>query len=343
MGEPYIFVCQGGFLNIAAALLYKGRTDGCFIAGPMAIGSVRDSNLLKYLASDRIPPELYPKVILFINQMKKHSPKEVSHLALLLQSCVLSSIESAEDYIKAKKQYEEKNSLDLLLHSTRKNSQEPNYPYDLERKLVEAVRAGDAAGSQEVLRKLIDELYVLESGDLAAIKAKIFGVMAVLSREIPEWGKNHEEVWFEGQELYALYEEENPKRLIQQAATLAALLAEHFLDQSYSGSRELIAKTVRYVNRHYQNKLTLNEIAESLHVNPAYLSTLFRQEMGIRFSEYLCAKRIREARHLLAESNYSMTEIALRCGFEDQSYFTRQFKKSEGATPTRYRRESRSR
>ena len=78
-------------------------------------------------------------------------------------------------------------------------------------------------------------------------------------------------------------------------------------------------------------------VADHLHVNTSYLSTLFRQVTGMTFKEHLNRIRIEEAARLLSNTDYSVMEIAIACGYKDQSYFTKVFKKLTGLTPKQYR------
>ncbi|MBR2562605.1 MAG: helix-turn-helix transcriptional regulator, partial [Eubacterium sp.] len=72
-------------------------------------------------------------------------------------------------------------------------------------------------------------------------------------------------------------------------------------------------------------------------LNPSYLSTLFKQVTGQTFKEYLNHVRIQEAQRLLTHTDYPIMEISIACGFSDQSYFTKVFRKYTGLTPRQYR------
>ena len=84
-------------------------------------------------------------------------------------------------------------------------------------------------------------------------------------------------------------------------------------------------------------ELTLEEVANHVHLNPAYFSSLFKQSTGSSFKEYLNMVRIEESKRLLANTDYSVIDIAVASGFGDQSYFCRVFKKYTGLTPRQYR------
>ena len=86
--------------------------------------------------------------------------------------------------------------------------------------------------------------------------------------------------------------------------------------------------------------LDLAVVAGQVNVNPAYFSTLFRQETGFSPHEYLLRTRISMAKYLLRGSGLSVKVIAFRCGFAGESSFCTAFKRLEGVTPAGYRSEN---
>ena len=72
-------------------------------------------------------------------------------------------------------------------------------------------------------------------------------------------------------------------------------------------------------------------------ISPYYFSRLFKQETGVTFIEYLTSARMRQARILLANPDYSIKEVCVMSGYSDPNYFSRIFKKYEGITPSEYR------
>jgi YesN/AraC family two-component response regulator len=102
-------------------------------------------------------------------------------------------------------------------------------------------------------------------------------------------------------------------------------------------SGELTKKAIRYISKNYASNITLNDVAEQVHLNPAYFSSLFKQSTGSSFKEYLNMVRIEESKRLLSNTDYSIMDISQAVGFEDQSYFTKIFKKYTGLTPREYR------
>ncbi len=99
----------------------------------------------------------------------------------------------------------------------------------------------------------------------------------------------------------------------------------------------VMKNALRYIEGHYRENISLGQVAKYVGLNPTYFSTLFKQEMGINFSQYLTKKRIDEACRLLLETNMSLVAVAAELGFDNQSYFSRIFKQQLGVSPKLYR------
>lgn len=94
----------------------------------------------------------------------------------------------------------------------------------------------------------------------------------------------------------------------------------------------------QYINKHYQEDITLELLSEKAYMNKFYLVHAFKQYKGISPINYLIRLRIQQAKELLETTNYTIAQISDSCGFSSQSYFSQVFKKSCGMTPNAYRK-----
>lgn len=99
----------------------------------------------------------------------------------------------------------------------------------------------------------------------------------------------------------------------------------------------VINRAIEFINKNYNSMLSLDDVSMEVDVTPYYFSRLFKEEMNIGFVEYVAKLRIEKAKELLNCSGMSMKEICLEVGYTDPNYFSRQFKKYEGVSPTEYR------
>lgn len=93
-----------------------------------------------------------------------------------------------------------------------------------------------------------------------------------------------------------------------------------------------------YIHENYKKKISLKDVADAIHLNAAYLSTLFNKEMPTGFSKYLLELRMKTAKKLLENTNYKVKEVAEKAGFFDYHYFARAFKDLTGLSPLEYRK-----
>ncbi|MNN48685.1 Bifunctional transcriptional activator/DNA repair enzyme AdaA [compost metagenome] len=106
-------------------------------------------------------------------------------------------------------------------------------------------------------------------------------------------------------------------------------------DNGYSG--QLIARALEYIAAHFTENLTLQSVADTIHLSKSYFSLLFKKQTGRNFIDYLIELRIREAKRLLAQDDSRIYDVAQGAGFNDVKYFSKVFKKGTGFTPVEYR------
>ena len=101
------------------------------------------------------------------------------------------------------------------------------------------------------------------------------------------------------------------------------------------------AAAKRYIDMHFKEALTLEQLAEEVHMNKYYLSHAFKREYGVSPINYMISKRIEESKYLLAETDLSLSQIAQLLGFSSLSYFSQVFRRTENISPMEYRQSAR--
>ena len=102
--------------------------------------------------------------------------------------------------------------------------------------------------------------------------------------------------------------------------------------------RFLLEKAKEYIEKHYQDEdISLNTVAACVNISPNHFSTIFSQELGITFIEYLTMVRMDAAKAYLSGSEKRTSEIAYLVGYKDPHYFSYLFKKTQGITPKMFR------
>lgn len=103
----------------------------------------------------------------------------------------------------------------------------------------------------------------------------------------------------------------------------------------------IVNQAVEYMREHYNEELTLVDVAEKVGISGGYLSTLFTQNLGAGFVETLNRIRIERACVYLEQNQMKTYEVAFKVGFRDEKYFSRIFKKVIGKTPSEYKKRDR--
>jgi two-component system, response regulator YesN len=114
-------------------------------------------------------------------------------------------------------------------------------------------------------------------------------------------------------------------------------LIEIIREQKEKQYRLISNEICEMINRDAETNLTLEKCAEELNYHPVYVSRIFRQEMGINFSEYLARVRLGIAKQWLLETDMTINEIAQRLHYSNSGNFIRYFKNIEGLAPGKYR------
>lgn len=136
------------------------------------------------------------------------------------------------------------------------------------------------------------------------------------------------------------------KRLEGQLDEVDLKLLGHDLIEAYSNSlldaisfskNEIIDKAIKIINEEYNKGLGLEDLANKLHLSKNYLCSLFKEETGFTFCQYLNTLKTNKAKKLLLEDKKTLEYISYECGFSSQPHFTMTFKKYTGKTPKEYK------
>lgn len=99
----------------------------------------------------------------------------------------------------------------------------------------------------------------------------------------------------------------------------------------------VLDRAITYMKGKYHEELSLEDVADHVHLNPYYFSKIFKKQTGETFIDYLTKLRIEKAKEFMQDSQLSMKEVCYLVGYNDPNYFSRVFKKVTGLTPSEYR------
>lgn len=340
LGEPYIFFCPAGLTHIAMALVADNTFEGALIVGPFLMNEpdtlLIDDLCFKYSLSSDIKPELTS----YLNALNIISPYDTRYFANLL-SCVATSVMLKHAYTLEEKHtrlVQQSKISENIQYQKELKDLETYYPYEKEKELLSAVKNGELEAARAILNDILGYIFFSHGGDLEIIKARILELCSLLSRAAMEGGGSKDELL--GLNFQFLQELANIKNLDELFFLTQKILhqfSENVLSTMICKSSGIIRKAIAYINDNYANNVSLEEVANYIHLNPSYFSTLFKKETGTAFSTYLNKVRIEHSKLMLTNTNQSILDIAIAVGFENQSYYCKVFKKIVGTSPKQYK------
>ena len=103
-------------------------------------------------------------------------------------------------------------------------------------------------------------------------------------------------------------------------------------------TQHVVRRATEYIDEHYSEDISLQQVAEYVGISQGYLSSLFKQKLDIHFIDYVNQVRVNHACVYLQQNYFKTYEIAYKMGFHDEKYFSKVFKKIKGISPSQYRK-----
>lgn len=331
--EPYMFLCNAGLLNLCMPLVYGDKMCGFLIAGPIAMGSNMEK-LVSFFMSQIVDFQIdYPRVISVLRSMKLYKPDKVSYLSTLLRNAVTSSLGTTAASGIMIQRYREQREIGDRLIRLKKENRTAEYPHASENALLHSIQTGNTALCSETFENYVNDLIIFEGGNVSLLKLRLITFLTPIIRQEENPSESFDSFFF----LKKINDSNTLEEILKLGETLIVSLAESASREIYAGSSPIVRQVILYINTHYRENILLQNAAEDAHVNPTYLSTLFKQEMQISFSAYLNQVRLKQAELLLRTTSLPITDICMDCGFSSPSYFTKLFKEEYGVTPKAHR------
>lgn len=210
--------------------------------------------------------------------------------------------------------------------------------YDLEKYLLAYIHSGNPAQISGTLSSLSNYIEEAPRKNPSVIRSRIKEFGSVLSRAYIENGIAPEHI-------HALLHIQHQSDALTGRDALYDIAAQmqgcfeeciRHLPQLRAGALTA-CRAQGYIARNYASRITLEEVAGYVHLNASYFSSTFKRNIGMSFKEFLNLYRIEMSKKLLKNTNSSILDIAVATGFEEQSYYTKMFKKYTGTSPSKFR------
>ncbi len=213
-----------------------------------------------------------------------------------------------------------------------------DYPIDLEKKLQSAIAGGDGKNAREYLNRLLGEIFFQSNGDFNVIKARALELLVLLSRSAIEGGADTAQIFnLNNNYLKEIDRFDSLEKLSLWLSSVINRFVSYVFEFSDVKHADTMHKITAFIKSNYMHKISLGDIAEHVYMSKSYISKIFNEEMHMSISSYISKVRIDKSKHLLLDDSMTIADIAALTGFEDQSYFTKQFKTATGLSPKKFR------
>jgi AraC-like DNA-binding protein len=207
---------------------------------------------------------------------------------------------------------------------------------ELEQYAVSLILKNDLKFLDEITVETINT-YQLASNPLRSLKNNVICVVTVLCRAAIDVGVEPEKCYALSDYYINVLEE---KADAQGVRDLAIELTRHYAalvqEENVRTFSLPVTRAIRYVYGHLFEPCSVKLIASVLNLHPNYLSRIFKSEVGISLTEYSKIRKLDEAKNLLLNSEHSITEIAEMMGYGSLSYFSKDFRRIYGHSPTHF-------
>lgn len=215
---------------------------------------------------------------------------------------------------------------------------EDNYPMDMEKRLFDEITLGNTNDAVSIAQSFFDWMEQNYASDDGSIRLK--ALEFVLWAEHLAYEKTGRMYEFKSRanylsELMSFNSFAEVRNWFIEKIKSAAFSVSNKHEEQSMG---VINKARQYIDENYMKELTLDDVSRVVNISSYYFSKVFKEETGENFIDYLTKLRIEAAKKLLRTTTKSMKEISAEVGYSDPNYFSRNFKKYTGKTPTEYQK-----
>lgn len=337
-GGKYIYFCPFGLTCFVSPIIGEKGSTAKITVGPFLMVELQDFIDCELSEHLHLNSETKKQVCRLLLSVPQISPKMVQELSVLLFMAVgfMNNVSAENRLLEIERSDLLQGQINAYISHLKGRGNSGHYPFETERMLLQAISHGDRNEVKQYLTELLASLHA-EGSEINYIRSRISEFLVLLSRTAAENGIDEQQVLFlHHQWQKALSSLPSFQQISAWLLTVTEDMTESIAAYSDVRHTNLIHHCIQHIGAHYQERLTLEETARIVCLSPDYLSRIFRQETGIGFRQYLNNVRITKAKELIQTTSLRLTDISQMAGYDDQSYFTKVFKRTTGISPNEY-------
>ena len=330
-GGKYMFFCPMSLLHWTSPLFQDGNIVGAMLCGPALIIDSED-----FIRNDLISGKNLPASDVFrlmkqaaeIPSITTERARSLSEL-LYFTAAGISDLNYLEYKLHQEDSEQQKEISEYIQYIKKMEKSEAEisrYPFEKETDLIDYIENGESGRAREVLNEILGNVFFSSGGDIKVIRARILELVVLLSRAAVRGGADAEQIFgMNYQYISRINSFSSIDAIASWLSRVIVKFSELVFDMRDIKHADAIQGAMQYVRENFQNKISLDEAADSVNLSPSYLSKLFKKELDQNFNAYLNQVRVEKSKNYLLNTDIPLIDIAGMCGFEDQSYFSKVF------------------
>lgn len=204
------------------------------------------------------------------------------------------------------------------------------------RKIIEAIGQEDTAEAKALINE--SGCYFEQNNVIPSI-AKIFytNLMGDIFSSYGLFLENSKSIHNQQYYHYQIETSDHFQGIMQLLTDFISRVIDEIKQMRFTNSKLLVNRALNFIHCHYEEKISLEDVARELHLSKQYLCNTFKKETGENMSLYINKLRIEKAKNMLLESEVRIKEIFEAVGYSNQQYFSKVFKKITGMTIMEYK------
>ena len=339
-GGKYIYFCPMGLTCFISPILGIDGAEARITVGPFLMVDREEFISFDLRRQKNLSEEKILEIEKILNEVPYIPVDKVNAMSMLLFMSVgfMNNISASNHMLETQGVDSMQGQVTAYIQQIKGNNERERYPLETEQALLRAVRQSNKEEAERLLNELLGHILLSSAGDFTQCKVQIYELLVMISRTAASAGVNPDQTLQASHRYLAeIGRLKDFDALCHWLNREMSNLMDSVFDFNKMRHANIVHQCVQYINSHYNEKITLESLSYQVYLSPTYLSRVFREETGDTVTEYITTVRIDHSKELLRHKTLSVADIAQMVGFEDQSYFSRIFKKNVGLSPLRYR------
>lgn len=343
--EPYFFICHAGLVMWVVPVIINTTPIGAMICGQVLLWEPDElffDDLRQYHPMlDESDFQRLKKETQKINVISVNQCQSAANLLSVTIQYMANTLDI--NFVEQKGLQDWRNEILTRLESQKEKHAAEEFDMSVyfrrERRFLQYLRMLNKTQADKIIPLLFTDIEILGEHNITNIKRMLGELMTVSSRALVEAGIDinilttlTKEHW-DGMKEYT----HSDKLFYYTYQVFNRMLESSYLLIQSQEHTSIIKSVRKYIDTHYNEHITINDIAARVSMSSSYLSSLFKNKMGMTVHDYLLRVRIEKSIELMSHRELSIKQIMQQCGIESQSYYNRIFKKMIGLTPGKYR------